>query len=238
MSFIIDIIIILTAVAAVYLGIIRGFVKSVMGFISLLLAIVAAYIFTGPVSGWINEKLVGDWVSGIVDESLTGIVSAGTEQLDLSKLLADRPEALESIAGQFGYTLDDIDEYYGESLSGMMDGEALSELSKHIADPTAEAISTVAAAIGVFLAALLVLKLITFIFDMICRLPILDTLNTLLGLLFGIGSAVVLAWVISNLAVGALSALNAIDAAMFNQSVIENSIVLRFFYNNSLILFK
>ena len=238
MSFVIDIIIILTAVAAIYLGITRGFIKSVMGFATLLLAIIAAYIFTEPAAGWINERFVGNWINGIVSESIGDIVAAGDQQLELSKIIEDRPEALDVIAERFGFHLDEIADYYVEVLSGEPDSEAVQKLAEYIAAPTAETISRVLGALGVFLAALIVLNLITYILDLICHLPVLNTLNTLLGLLFGAGSALIAAWAISNLAVGLIRALGAIDSKLFNESVISGSIILRFFYENSLILFK
>ena len=228
MSFVIDLVIILIAVSAVYLGIMRGFVRSVMGFASVILAIAAAYFFTAPIAEWLDERVIGAWVSGIVDESLTGIVRAGTQNLELQKIFADRPEALTAIAEQFGADLDAIAAHYNEALAGSAEDEALSALSSLIASPTASAISTALAALGVFIAALIVLKFVTFFLDMICRLPILAKLNTFLGLLFGAASAVVLAWVAANLATGIVLAFESFEPGIFNETVISGSVIVKF----------
>lgn len=238
MSLIIDIIIIFAAVVSIYLGVLRGFVKSVMGFASLLIAIVAVYFFTAPAAAWLNEHVIGEWVDGIVSDSIIGIVTAGEQKIELSKIIEDRPEALNSVAIRFGFDLDQIEEYYRAALAGEPDSEALTMLSNYISSPTAEAISRIAGSICVFFAAMLILRLITFILDLICHLPILNVLNTLLGLLFGTASALISAWVISNMAVGLIRALNSINGDLFNQSVINGSIILRFFYENSLLMFK
>ncbi|MBO5217869.1 MAG: CvpA family protein [Clostridia bacterium] len=237
MSFVIDLAIILIAVSAVYLGIMRGFVRSVMGFLSVILAVVAAYVFTAPVAAWLDERIIGGWVSGIVDESLTGIVRAGTQNLELDKIFADRPEALTAIAEQFGADLDAIAAHYYDVLAGAAEQEALAELSELIASPTANAISIALAALGVFIAALIVLKFITFFLDMICRLPLLDRLNTFLGLLFGAASAVVLAWVTANLAAAIVLAFQSIEPGVFNESVISGSIIVKFMREQGWILF-
>jgi len=237
MSFIIDLVIILIAVSAVYLGIMRGFVRSVMGFASVILAVAAAYFFTAPVADWLDERIIGSWVSGIVDDSLTGIVHAGTQNLSLEKIFTDRPEALTAIAEQFGADLDAISAHYYDVLAGAAEQDALAELSAMIASPTAAAISTALAALGVFIAALIVTRLVTFFLDMICRLPLLDRLNTFLGLLFGAASAVVLAWVAANLAVAIVLAFESIEPGVFNESVISGSIIVKFMREQGWILF-
>ncbi|MCI8388590.1 MAG: CvpA family protein [Clostridiales bacterium] len=238
MSLIIDIIIILAAVSAIYLGIMRGFVKSIMSFLSLILAIVATVIFTAPVSQILSEKYIDSWVNDIVKSSIVEIVSAGEQQLELSKIMTDKPEALVLVAARFGCDIEKIDEYYNDALAGKTDSDAINELAGYIASPTAETISNVVAAILVFIAALIALNLITFILDLICRLPVLNTLNTLLGMIFGIASALLSAWVISNIAVGLIRALSAINTGVFNDTVISSSIILRFFYNSGVLLFK
>ncbi len=238
MSLIIDFIIIAAAVAAIYLGIVRGFIKSVMHFVSLILALIAVVVFTGPVSEWVNERFVGERVSEITEDSLSGIVDAGVEKLQLEKVFEDRPDALLNVTERFSVDIDDLVSYYSDFLTDLAESAAIDELAAKLADPTAAALSTVAAAIVIFIVALLALKLITFILDLIFRLPVLNKLNTFLGFLFGIGSALITAWIISNMATGLIFALESINGDIFNHSVIDGSVILRFFYNNSLILFN
>ena len=238
MSLIIDLIIIVAAVTSIYLGVQRGFIKSVMSFLSLLLAIAAVWMLSAPVSEWLNERIISSRVEAVVEDSINSLIDAGEQQFGLSKLFDDRPDALVEAAERFGFDIDSLDEYYRSTLVSLPDSEAVEKLTDYIAEPTSTAISRVVAAFGIFIAALIILHLITFILDLICRLPVLRTLNQVLGFLFGVGSALVSAWVISNLAVGLINAMNAIDGSIFNQSVIDGTIILRFFYNNSLILFS
>ena len=237
MSLFLDILIIITAIAAIWSGISRGFVRSVMGFVSLILAVAAAFVFTPEVASIYNEKFVSGWVSSIGETSLDELVTAGGQRLELSKIFEDKPEALKSVAERFGIDLDEIESYYLE-IQPEDDSEAIKNLSGQIASTTSAAISSVLAALSIFLAALIALKLITFILDLICRLPVLATLNSLLGFVFGLANALIGAWVIANLAVGLTHALNAVKPDIFNQSVIDGSIIVKFFCDQSLVFFK
>ncbi len=237
MSLFLDILIIIVVIAAIYSGISRGFVKSVMGFVSLILAVIAAFVFTPKVAGIYEENFVGGWVDGIVETSLTDLVTAGGQRIEFSKILEDRPDALEAIASRFGIDLDEISSYYLE-FQPEDDNTAIKSLSEHIASPTSKAVSEVLAAISVFFGALILLKLITFLLDLICRLPVLSTLNRFLGFLFGVASAAVGSLVIANLSVGLIKALNAVKPEIFNQSVIDGSVIVKFFYEQAMIIFK
>ena len=195
-------------------------------------------MFTTPAAEYLNEKIFAKRVESIVSGSLTGIVSAGEQKLALSQIIADRPAALDSVADRFGFDLDEIASYYEDALSGETDSEAIAKLSAYIAEPTARSISRVAASALVFAGALILLRMLFWLLDLICRLPVLDKLNTLLGLLFGIASAVVFSWSIANISVGLIRALVSIDSGIFNQSVIDGSVILKFFYEKGFIIFK
>ena len=237
MSLVIDLLIIAAAAISVYFGITKGFIKSVMQFASLIIALIAVFVFTAPVSDLLYKSFVEKEVSNITGEALTGIITAGEEHLALDKIMTDKPEALTEITDRFSVNIDEIISYYKDSLKSLAESDAVGELADAIAKPTAEAVSTVVAAILVFVVSMLVLALITFILDSICRLPVLRRLNTFFGFIFGLGSALVSAWVIANVSVGLINALEAINSEMFNETVISGSFILRFFYNNSLILF-
>ena len=128
MSLVIDIIIILAAVASVYGGIVRGFVKSASGFISLILALTATYMFASPAAEWLDRNVVSERVGAIVSDSITSIVTAGEQKLALADIFADRPEALDSIASRFGFDPDEVGEYYSDKLAEKTDSEAIEKL--------------------------------------------------------------------------------------------------------------
>lgn len=236
MSLIIDLILILVAAGAIYLGISRGFIRSVMHFSSLIIAIGAVYFLTQPLSLWINENFVAGKISKEVESSISAIVSAGEEKLQLDMVLDERPEALTKIAERFSINLDEIQQYYSDALSSFADSIAIENISEKIASPTAEAISNIIAAVVIFALALIVLKFIVFLLELLCHIPILKHLNKFLGFIFGIASAFVSLFIVANLSVGLIHALESMNDGLFNQSVIDGSFVLRFLYSCNLIL--
>ncbi len=244
MSLIIDGLLIVAAAACLYLGITRGFIRSVMGFASILIAIGITFLFTGPVSVWVEERFVGDWVSSIVDDAIAGIAGAGTdsgsggENQALSSLIEDRPAALETLGERFGFSFDEIEQAYTSLLDGSHSEGMREALAAQIASPTASAISHVLAAIGLFLVSLLILKIAVFVLDLIFRLPLLKTLNTLLGLLFGAASAALSGWVICNMAVGLIRALEAVKPEYFNEAVITGSVILKYVHAQGWLLIQ
>lgn len=153
-------------------------------------------------------------------------------------MLNDKPEALSNFAERFKFNISDIEDYYNDFLSNLTRPDALKALSEKIAAPTAASISTVCAAIIIFLAALLVCLIAAYVLDLLCRLPVLKQLNKILGGLFGVITALLSSWAIANISVGLINALQTIRPDIFNESVITGSFILRFFVDNGLILFK
>ncbi len=239
MNLIIDLIIVLAAAAAIYLGLSRGFVRSVMHFASLILAVIAVFLFTNPVSAWLNSTFIKSGVSDIIEESLSDLIFDGENSFSVPDIFSEPPQALKDILGRFDVEFDDIAGFYSSNVSpSTNEGDAIDVIAEQIAYPTSNAISHILAAIIVFIAAMVLIKLITFVLDRICRLPVLRKLNKLLGLLFGIASALVISLVIANAAVGLIEAFDSINSTVFNTETIERSIILKFFDNNGLILLK
>ncbi len=237
MSFVIDLIIIIVAVTAVWHGIAKGFVKSGMRFASIIIALICVFSFTTPVAAWLEESFVKQRVSSLTEDTLGSIVNAGAERLDIDEVLSDRPESLSNFADRFKFDISDIEEYYNDFLTNLTQSDALKALSDKIADPTASAISTVCAAIIIFLAVMIICAIATWLLELLCRLPVLKQLNKLLGGLFGVGSALLCSWAIANISVGLINALETIRPELFNETVITGSFILKFFVDNSLILF-
>lgn len=238
MSLIVDLIIILFAAGAIYLGVSRGFIRSVMHFASLALSILAVYLFTSPLSVWIGDNFIEGRITESIESAITSIISAGEEKLKLDMVISERPEALVKIAEQFSFDLDDIEKYYSDKLSSLSDSVAIENISEKVATPASEALSTIIAAVIVFAASMLALTLITYILDAIFRLPVLKKLNKFLGFLFGVGSAVVTVLIVANISTGLILALGSLNGDIFNRSVIDGSIILRFLQSYGMILFS
>ena len=225
MSFVFDGIILLVGITAIILGAKRGFIKSIMGVCTLIAALCIACAFTPYVSSYIqNTELMGN-ISDSIGDTVKSLSNNGSGSFNLEKMFQDMPDALKQILDRY-----DVDVYnLSQSVSGATDaGESVVDsLCEKIAAPVVTVISNVAAFLAVFVASVIVLKILTWVVDLIFQLPVLKTANTLLGLLVGLISAVFWAWLLSSLAVPFVNAMSSISPDLFNKSVIENSVFLK-----------
>ena len=228
MSLVIDILLIAVAVLCIWLGCVRGFIKSVMSFGSLLIALLITLSFHDPLAGFINDRFVEPAVTNGIRTGISDMIQAGTKQLDLKEMVANTPEAFRSILERFNCDPEGLAEYYDKELDHLGEEEALDGLSKKIGAPTAAGISKIIAIVALFIVSYLILKLITMLLDLIFKLPILKTLNTFFGAVFGVLSALLTVWILSNVILGLIGPLGSLNPGLFNQSTVDNSILLKY----------
>ena len=73
MTLAIDAILIFAAVLCIWAGARKGFVRSVMGLFSSLIAAVAAYAYTPVLSAFIRERYLTDRITDGIDETLRSL---------------------------------------------------------------------------------------------------------------------------------------------------------------------
>ena len=230
MQYILDIIILAICVITVLVSWKRGLFRSVMSLVSGVAALLVAYAFSPTVAAFLKAKVFLSAIAGGVVDTLasmakTGAEGAGAVVYDLSKLL-DNDQFL-SILNQYGAS--------SEKIAGMIqtanDGsrEAVETIAYAVADPIASLLSRVTAFFGLFVAALIVLKLLTWVVGLLFHLPVLKQTDRTLGLAFGVLTALLFVWVFSAVAGNILTALSSIAPGTFDPALLERSILLRFF---------
>ncbi len=230
MSLVFDCIILLVAVLAIYLGVKRGFVKSIMGMFTLIAALFVAYAFTPVVSPYIENtafiREIGDGIS----ETIQSLSKNEDDTYDLSKLFGEMPEPFRQILDRYGADADALTEEVTPQADAT--SEHVEDLVSMIADPVTGAVAGVLAFFALFVGALIALKLLTWVLDLVFQLPVLKTANTLLGFVFGLVSALLWAWMFSSLSVMFINAMSSISPDHFSKSIIDNTVILRFFAND------
>ena len=232
MSLIFDGIILLVAVIAIAMGAKRGFVKSVMGIFILIAALFLAYAFTPTVSPYIEETAFIESISEGISETISSLAKNGEDSFDLVKLFRDMPESFQTILERYGVSADALEQAINPQPNA--NGERVQALADMIAGPVAKAISGVLAFLLIFIVSLILLKILMWVLDLIFHLPVLKTANTVLGLVVGIISALVWAWVLSALSVIFINAMSSISPGVFDPTIIENTVILKFFANDGL----
>lgn len=169
MHIVLDLIVIAVVAVSVILGWRRGFIKSISGLISLVLAVVIVSSFAQPVAEKLDDAVVRPWAVKQVIQTQEGLSpDAPIDQLDPAVVN-------QGIADKFG--VDVLGEDHSSDASTV--GEYIDAVLKHIGITVT--VSTALATIGLFALAWLGTLLIGLLLKPILKLPILKQCNGLLG---------------------------------------------------------
>ncbi len=209
MHFILDLVLLLVGASIVIACYKKGFFKSVIQFFKTILAFLTAYFLGGSVARWICEK----WISGAVRDriypKISEIYQNTADSFGADQVLSAVPDFL-------------VSDTLKEQLSAVEGNgeEMVSSMTDIISDPVASVISNAIGYIGVFLLSLVALWLIAMLLDgLIDKLPLIGTLNRVLGLLLGLMIATAVLLVVSSL----------LKLIFVNSPIYTESILTRFF---------
>ncbi len=233
MSFIFDGIILASAIIAIVVGAKRGFIKSIMGMATIVTALFVAFAFTPTLSAQIEKTPVVQDVSESISDTIKSLSHDGESNLyDLAKLFDDMPDAFKQILDRYGAEENQLKDTVTPSDTALEPD--VNNLSEAIADPVVKALSGVIAFLLLFVGSVIVLKIVTWLLDLIFQLPVLKTANTLLGFIVGLVSALVLAWTLSSLSVIFIRAMSSISPQYFSEDLIKSTIIIRFFASDGI----
>lgn len=227
MSILFDGIILLVCLTTVILGVRRGFIHSVMSVCTLIAALFAAYAFTPTVSSYIEKTAMMENISESISDTIKSISVNDAGTYDLQTLFQEMVDPFRQIVDRYHADEEQLTEAMQPSDGA--EEESVNALGDLIARPVVNTISGVLAFLGIFCASVILLKLLTWILDMIFQLPVLKTANTLMGLVFGLLGALIWAWLLSSLSVSFIRAMSSVAPEYFSDSVIEHSVILKFF---------
>lgn len=230
MHFILDIVIVALCALTILVSYKRGFFKSVMSLCSGVGALLVAYTFTPKLAIIVKEKFLLDKIAGGVVDTLASMAKAGADGAqnmvyDLSKLLEN--SQFLTILDQYGADSQHITELINSANDGSH--AAVEQVAYAVADPIAGTIANIAVFIGLFLAAILVLRLITWAIGIVFTLPVLRGVDKMLGLVFGVISALLFVWIFAMVADAAVQAIASVAPGTIDASILDDSVLLKFF---------
>ena len=236
MTLAIDAILIFTAVFCVWAGARKGFVRSVMGFISTVVSAIAAYAFTPALSAWVEERFLRERITDGVAESLRQLsLDTTTDLFNLDRLISDPPKFFNDLIARYHVDL--------SALKDLMTGidrageDSVRSLSERIAAPTSSAIASAVSFAVIFLGAFLVMTLFTALLDLIFRLPVLNGANMFFGFLVGVAEAAVFVSVLALVLSVLVRALGAFDPTLFGDEAVNNTILCSFLEKHNIFTF-
>ena len=222
MSLFLDFIIVLVFVLCIITGVRRGFIRSVMGIVIVVAAIIGSIKFTPKVAEYLNKNYITPGITSKVEKSIDSGVN-GVESVDLKKLFSEKSKALTDILEKFGIEFDDARDYYEKEAEESDDPEK--SISGFIAKPLAETVSKAAAFALLFLAISAVLGIILIIVDLLAK--ILKQINKSLGLVFGIIKGALYSWGLSLIFCSLLPNLSVLLDGKIPASVTDNTVIVK-----------
>ncbi len=228
MSLLFDAVIVLAFVLLVWLGVKRGFIKSVMHFGATIIALFISMAFTPTLASWVSTQWIDPWVTGYVTDSIHKILGNVGETVNLSALFADSAEnTFAHLLSSFGADTAALSEQFGAMTQAS--GADVSALAAAIASPVSVMLATIVSFVALFVVSLIVLSLLTLLLDAVFHLPVLKFSNKVLGLAFGVVSGLVVAWILGVVFVKLTDALSPIYPDLFNARTLDNSFILQLF---------
>jgi len=223
---IIDIALLIIAVITIIRYTCVGAVKAVFSFAKTFVAIWLAYFLRKPAATLINNLFMERSITGWVYDSLLA-ASKGIEPdgVDFVKLYNEMPSFFTKILSGFGLDMEGMDAAF-KALPNATEAE-VSAMSQNIGTSISFMISTIIGFVVVFILAILVLSIVVKLLDKITRLPVINLANRILGALIGVLVAVMIAWVVSIIAGLLVNYVGPLVPDIFNDSLIEDSVVLR-----------
>lgn len=231
MNALLDIFIVIIFVVCIYSGYKNGFVKSVMGIVSFIVAFIMARMFTPSLSELIYAKYIKPTFVNRIIEDLADIIGKGIEYLDLNKLLAEVPKEFDRIITSYGSNVDEVQSLLDKAVSTGTQN-VNNYVAANLVSPLAQNISNFIAFTAIFLIVLILCGIITAVINGIAKLPVLNTINrlggTLLGILHGIVWSYVIVFLIS-LVLPYCAARHWINSV---SALINNTTIFKWLYEN------
>ena len=229
MSIAIDLLILLIIFGSIVGGIRKGFVRSVMDFVTFIAAIICAWAFAPILADFFSDSYFMQRITASVTDAIDKVIGGAASPITLDSLFAEKPAAFVDIIDRYSANIAEAERFYNAQVATGVQNAA-DKLSEFIAGPVASAVSNVIAFVVIFAAVSLVLTIIAVILDAVFKLPPLNTLNRVFGFMLGAVCGLLYAWAASMVLYAALPSLTALWPEVFASSLLDNSILLGIFY--------
>ncbi len=227
-GFFVDIFFVVFAIVIVTVSAKRGFIKNAMKLITFVLSVIIAVTLTPMFSGYIAENWIEENVNDYVNDQVISLSQRGGEDtFDIASLFNEEQEDFMALLKRFGVDADELAEGYRSITEGTE--ATVEELADRIADAVVNAIASVIAFVLIFLAALIVLSLLSLILGLASKLPVLKQINTILGFICGIITAVAFVYVFATVSVYLFDKLHALYPDTIPANIREESFILTHF---------
>jgi len=228
MSIAIDVILLAILLSGIIIGVKKGFVRSVMSFVTFIASFICAWQFTPLLAEYYHDSYLMEKASKMVSEAISKIIGSGIGSLNVGSLISEQPTAFTDIIDRYSTDIGALERYYYAQQT-LDTSEVQRNVSEFIAGPAADALSTGLAFLTIFIGVTIVLSLAAAVLDLIFKLPGLSTLNRVLGFMLGAVCGLLYTWAAALILTAIVPALAALYPEVISPSMFENSILLNIF---------
>ncbi len=228
MKFIFDIFLLLIIILVSTVSAKRGFVRSVWSTVAIIGSFTVAYVFGAAVGEYICKDYILKIVTDYTFEIIESLISAPEGNYNLTELFSTLPEEFALLAESCGADLGILSDRFLSSVA--MSEEHVYELASSIAEPISRTISHAVGILCSFLLSLVVFAIIGFAVRIIAKLPIVKTLDGVLGLAFGFLKGIIIVCMLCVVAAIFIESefMNG-NVGVYFRALTENSYIFRLF---------
>lgn len=214
-----DVVVFGILVLCVWRGMTNGLVKAVSHLFCCVGAFICARLFSGHLGDWINNQSLYNMVYVKIQQVVSEINVTGKVE-----------EIKEFVSAKFSFII----RFFHVDLNGIADTavanqeNVLEKITEELASSVSLGVSGILAFVAVFAIAFIILKVLSCLLDGIAKLPALNALNKIGGLLLGALFGAFICWILSRVGVWV--------ATIFFPNVnlsVEQTYLIEFFYNFS-----
>jgi len=199
----------------------NGFVKTVMSVLSFFVAFIVAKTFSPGLAEFINSNWITPNFAGKAADQLTKILPSSG---GLEKLIQDQPPDFMNILKRYGI---DAGEWLGGAAQKA--GNEVEKAAQNIVVSVAGAVSYFLAFTAILLVAFALLKIAAAIINNAVKLPGLNLVNRIGGILLGLLYGIAISYIFVYLASYVLPYFAANDVINSAGDTLENTIIFKWF---------
>lgn len=182
MSWFLDIAIALIFGITVFFAAKNGFVKTLISAVSFIVAIIITASFCNPLAEYLKTTPIAETIENATEEKITEFILDGAVGTDA--LVKGESEEFNALLTVAGIDKAELFKWYTEAIVDTENAE--SALAKKVAAPIIDIIATAVSIVLLFVGTQILLSILSKVLNLIAKLPVLRSCNTLLGVILGI----------------------------------------------------
>ncbi len=219
MSIILDVIVVAIILLVTFLTMKRGFVKSIIGIVSLVLTLLIISAVSNPISTFIYDSMIDNPVQNFVVEKLEEQDQKNDEVVN--SVWNSLPKFITSTAENSGITTDHI----GNIIKDDRDNKTIAvQFSHNVVRPAAISIISLAVNIILFVILTIIFRILSKVICKLFKAPVLKQVNKGLGLVLGVIKGIVIAS-LACVIISYIAAFSDASYVLLNSDIIEETII-------------